>query len=374
MHGPQKLVQSRLQHCLGGCQHNCRQAPPTAPLVLGAFVDLLIGLPSLPCPCGEDRDCCECSGLCGLARYGPEMRNAKLESKSKSKALFPETATDHQPAQPYWLKQGIFLPAMFSSPDAHKSDDSSEEDTDAAASEDVATVLQAALQDVPASTHRKRSEAMATQVLSQQRSPQASPRGSLVAAEALAKPVETSTAAACETPVESCTARKKERVSTAPSQQQSLPDCQGGSPLAAKALQQLAVVSATTDEKQEVHLGSDNWSTEAVVSSRLAAAEASKSEDVAAASTHPITLQTITREVFIADFDELLAGKKSYLRPGLRRRGVWSDAQADRHFAGSQVVQAGSSDDGGEYAAPHSQDKGARSVDRVQFPPYCRDT
>jgi hypothetical protein len=127
--------------------------------------------------------------------------------------------------------------------------------------------------------------------------------------------------------------------------------------------QQLAVVSATTDEKQEVHLGSDNWSTEAVVSSRLAAAEASKSEDVAAASTHPITLQTITREVFIADFDELLAGKKSYLRPGLRRRGVWSDAQADRHFAGSQVVQAGSTEDGGGYAAPHCQDKGSRSVD-----------
>ena len=201
---------------------------------------------------------------------------------------------------------------MFSSPDAHKSDDSSEEDTDAAASEDAATLLQAALQDVPASTDRKRSEAMATQVLSQQRSPQASPRGSLVAAEALAKPVETSTAAACETPVESCTARKKERVSTAPSQQQSLPDCQGGSPAAAKALQQLAVVSATTDEKQEVHPGSDNWSTEAVVSSRLAAAEASKSEDVAAASKQPITLQTITREVFLADFDDLLhtAGKK----------------------------------------------------------------
>jgi hypothetical protein len=99
-------------------------------------------------------------------------------------------------------------------------------------------------------------------------------------------------------------------VSTPPSQQQSLPDCQRGSPTAAKALQKLVVVSATTDGKQEVHLGSDNWSTEAVVSSRLAAAEASKSEDVAAASTHPITLQTITREVFIADFDELLAGKK----------------------------------------------------------------
>ena len=253
-------------------------------------------------------------------------------------------------------------------------DDASEEDTDAADSEDVAALLQAALQDVPASTHRKRSEATVTQDLSQQRSPQASPRGSLVAAEALAKPVETSTAAACETPVESCTARKKERVSTAPSQQQSLPDCQGGSPAAAKALQQLAVVSATTDEKQEVHLGSDNWSTEAVVSSRLAAAEASKSEDVAAASKQPITLQTITREVFMADFDELLAGKKIYLRPGLRRRGVWSDAQADRHFAGSQVVQAGSTEDGGGYAAPHCQDKGARSVDRVQFPPYCRDT
>ena len=252
---------------------------------------------------------------------------------------------------------------MVNCPDAHESDDSSEEDTDAAAVEDVATVLQAALKDVPASTEIKSSEAMATQVLSQQRSPQASPRGSLVAAEALAKPVETSTAAACETPVESCTARKKERVSTAPSQQQSLPDCQGRSPAAA-----LAVVSATTDEKQEVHPGSDSWSTEAVVSPRLAAAEASKSEDVAAASKQPITLQTITREVFIADFDELLAGKKSYLRPGLRRRGVGSDAQADRHFAGSQVVQAVSTDDGGGYAAPHCQDKGARSVDRVQLP------
>ena len=137
---------------------------------------------------------------------------------------------------------------MFSSPDAHKSDDSSEEDTDAAASEDAATLLQAALQDVPASTDRKRSEAMATQVLSQQRSPQASPRGSLVAAEALAKPVETSTTAACENPVESCTAREKERVSpgsenngtdmmvsTRPSQLQSVPDCQRGSPAAAKA-------------------------------------------------------------------------------------------------------------------------------------------
>ena len=79
---------------------------------------------------------------------------------------------------------------MVNFADAHESDDSSEEDTDAAASEDAATLLQAALQDVPASTHRKRSEATVTQDLSQQRSPQASPRGSLVAAEALAKPVE----------------------------------------------------------------------------------------------------------------------------------------------------------------------------------------
>ena len=225
---------------------------------------------------------------------------------------------------------------MVNFPDAHESDDSSEEDTDAAALEDVATVLQAALKDVPASTDRKSSEAMATQVLSQQRSPQASPRGSLVAAEALAKPVETSTTAACENPVESCTAQAKERVSPGsenngtdmmvsmrPSQQQSLPDCQRGSPAAAKALEKLVVVPATTDGEQEVHLGRDNWSTEAVVSSRPAAAEASKSEDVAAAAMRatvprsplqkqPITLQTITREVFLADFDDLLntAGKK----------------------------------------------------------------
>ena len=174
-------------------------------------------------------------------------------------------------------------------------------------------------------------------------------------------------------------------VSPRPSQQQPLPDCPRGSQAAAKALEE-PVVPATADGKQEVHLGREKWSTEAVVSSLPAAAEASKSEDVAAAAMRatvprsplqkqPITLQTITREeVFIADFDELLAGKKSYLRPGLRRRGVWSDAQADRHFAGSQVVQAGSTEDGGGYAAPHCQDKGARSVDRVQFPPYCRDT
>ena len=136
----------------------------------------------------------------------------------------------------------------------------------------------------------------------------------------------------------------------------------------------------TSEGNKQVATNPDTWSMQPVPPSSSAAAVASESENVAAAAMgamvprsplqkHLPELQIRTRAAFEEDFDECLnmTGKKNEIGRGRRRCCEGSVAQGDRHFAGSQVVQAGSIAVGGGSAAPHGQDKGARSFDLVHF-------
>ena len=195
--------------------------------------------------------------------------------------------------------------------DGEQSDDATDSDR-GSIEPDVA----AALEDVPASTDRKSEEAVVARVLPQQ-------RWSRTAAEAFEKPVETSTTKAKEQVSPGHESKSLEVVEFQhPSQQRPLSGCPRGSQTPAKALEK-PVVPATAEGKNKFHLGPDNWSTEAAVHSSPPAAEASKSEDVAAAARgamvpqgplqrQPITLPKLTMQDFREAFDELLhaSGKK----------------------------------------------------------------
>ena len=98
---------------------------------------------------------------------------------------------------------------------------------------------------------------MVTRDLSQQRSLRAWPRGSLVAAEAFEKPVETGTTKIVEeVPPDPEKKSLEVVVSQDPSQQRPLSGCPRRSPAAGRAFEE-PVVAATAKDLEEVHPGSE---------------------------------------------------------------------------------------------------------------------
>ena len=217
-------------------------------------------------------------------------------------------ATDHQPTQPFGLATGMMFPASPHMVDAsapgtppdqpglsflHEAswaedggapDDAiggmQGDDGTASDGSSIDADVAAALKDVTPSTTRGSPEAMATR----DRSLRAWPRGSLVAAEAFEKPVETGTTKTVEeVPPDPEKKSLEVVVSQDPSQQRPLSGCPRRSPAAGRAFEE-PVVAATAKDLEEVHPGSEKWSTVAAISPPPTAAKASKSEDVAAAA------------------------------------------------------------------------------------------